>query len=98
MRQDHETKCDEGILGAYKALRIHEGGCLKTRVVDCKDATLHADKEVLLLRILEDGRKDNPQGDGYYQPVAYSTYQRCKDYATDTTSLLRYGERRMAVI
>jgi hypothetical protein len=54
----HEKKSDARILGAYKALWIHKGRCLKTRMVDSKGATLHADKEVLLLRILEDGRKD----------------------------------------
>lgn len=97
-RNNYEKKCDEGILGACEALRIHKGGRLKARVVDCKGSTLHAYKEVLLLRILEDGRKDLSKGDGYYQSAIHTTDQRGKDYATDTTGLLRYGEERVAFI
>lgn len=85
-------------MGAYKALRIHEGGCLTTRMVDCKGATLHADKEVLLLRVLEDGREDIPQGVRHNQSVLHATDQRRKDYTTDTTGLLRHGKEGMAVV
>lgn len=86
--QGYEKKCDERILGAYKALRVHEGGRLKTRLVDSKGATLHANKEVLLLRILKDGRGNLSQGIRNYQSVVRSSNKRRKDYTADTTGLL----------
>lgn len=84
----NEKKCDERVLGAYKALRIHKGGCLKTRVVVGKGTTLHADAKVLLLRILKDGRGNLSQGIRNYQSVVRSANKRRKDYTTDTTGLL----------
>lgn len=85
-------------MGAYKALRIHKGGCLKTRVVVGKGTTLHEDTKVLLLRILEDGWQDLSQGDGYNQPALHATHKGCKDYTTDTAGILRYGKEGVAVI
>jgi hypothetical protein len=67
-------------------------------MVDSKDATLHEDTQVLLLRILEDGREDIPKGDGYNQPVVCSPDERRKNNTTHTASLLRYGKEGMAVV
>jgi hypothetical protein len=64
----------------------------------CQDTTFDENTQVLLLRILEDGREDIPKGDGYNQPVACSPDEGYKDDTTDTTSVLRHRERRVAFI
>ena len=67
-------------------------------MVACKGTTLYEDKKVLLLRVLEDGRGHIPKGHGHNQSVVHTADKGCKDDTADTTSVLRYGEERVAVV
>ena len=67
-------------------------------MADCKGATLYEDTEVLLLRVLEDGRQDLSKGVRHNQPALHATDQGCKDDSTNTAGLFRHGKEGVEVV
>ena len=91
----YEKKGYDRISHSCKVFRYEQKRCTPSRLATRPRNTRNAYTQILHVRISQDRRQDNPQGNRHSQSSLYSARPRAANSTTEHSGILRCGERRM---